>query len=1096
MRGYWLTVRIKAASGLGAVCFLTACATCLFAQDAVPSGQDPCPAEISQAVHDCGLTLASLESKILAVAQAPGNVRKLVARQTAGSVELYVLEISDGTSAKGDAAPYANGSGLSSRIDVLLSAGQQIRVSNPSKDKAATVLLTAEPAQTADGNSAREQAAEEDFARAELVRVHDTKDQGDAIKLYDRAIAGWQAAGNQRQVASALIWKSDYLINNQSNGALAATILQEASGLLGSLDPIEVAHYWQVSAFTHVLKGDYDAALSDYGISLGFCEKAGDLAYEAKLLDNRARIELVQGKTQAAMESETSAADLAKRAGDLRREAYVEEDLGSIESTLGDFEASYRAYGQALQLLKQLPPNPRIEAAVWTDLSDYYLTLGDLGRAKDSLDQALAVWKTTSYPIGLVDTLNNYGDLYVIKGQPKTARSYFNQALDTSEKIGYERGSIALLTGLGESYLIEKDGQQAETTLERAEARAKKAGQEDSEVNIECDLGDAALLRRDFKRAGEYYEKCHALSVESHDAYHEIRGEGSLANTDFKSGALEEAETHCERALGGIEAIRGHLRNQDLRTSFLASEHAYYDLEIQILMRLGNAHPGEGYAWRAFLISERGRARALLDQVTAANNDVRGVASEALLAEYEDVRRRLRVLEAKTLTNGGVNESAASTGTRTAIGRLTIQEQQLHGEVAGSAEGEGASSSAFTLDTLQSLLPDSHSVLMEYWMGENGGYAWSITRRGMRSFRLSPRAELNRQCAAFRKALLATAVRDPRISIEERVRTHAAMEARWKQLGAKLAVTLFPPSALPPFTSTVLVVGDGAIESVPFVALPGLSVVPAANGQRRGITFLNEPSTSVFVFLQNRSVNLRSSRAVRLAVFTADSSREKSSVRQERQTAADSARLSDDLMRLPFTGDEAASIRSIFGADAVQTFSASSISPAALRNLDWKEFSIGHFAMHAILNQRYAELTGLSFGEQAGTEVRMSTDSGPASERLLWYGDICNMHAKLDLVVLSACDTALGERIPGEGLRGLTQAFFAAGSQRVLGTLWEVDDQATSEWMRHFYQTLKETRSPAKALSRAQQAMAADPEWSDSYYWAGFVLAGDWRPIP
>ena len=162
-----------------------------------------------------------------------------------------------------------------------------------------------------------------------------------------------------------------------------------------------------------------------------------------------------------------------------------------------------------------------------------------------------------------------------------------------------------------------------------------------------------------------------------------------------------------------------------------------------------------------------------------------------------------------------------------------------------------------------------------------------------------------------------------------------------------------------------------------------------------------------------------------------------------------------------------------------------------MRNLDWNQFSIGHFAMHAILNQRYADLTGLSFAGNTG-----GSDSASDAGRLLWYGDICNLHARLELVVLSACDTALGERIPGEGLRGLSQAFFAAGSQRVLGTLWEVDDQATSEWMRQFYQALKETRSPAKALRRAQQAMAADPQWSDSYYWAGFVLAGDWRPIP
>jgi CHAT domain-containing protein len=1076
-----------AAGSLGAVFLFVASASCLAAQTVSPAVELPCAvlslAAVMQDPDGCAVTLSPLETKTLRLAIPAGSVRKLIAEQTSGSVELRLSQAEN--AAAGNSDSRANASGLHSKIRVLLSAGQQVSITNPSKDKPATVTVMAEPSHIADRDSAREQSAESDFAHAEFLRARDTRGPEDALKLYDRAIATWRALGDREQLASALIWKSDFFVNNQSNGAVAAATLQQAADFLNVLEPIEVAHYWQVLAFTHAEKAEYDAALSSYTTSLEFCEKVGDASYEAKLLDNIARIQFMQGKAETATATEFRAADFARRAGDTRREAYVEEMLGAVESSLGDFEAAYQAYGRALLLLKQLPPNPRIQAAVWTDLSDYYLTLGDLGKVRDSLEQALAMWKTTSYPVGLVDTLNNLGDLYILKGQPKTARAYFARALDTSEKIGYERGSIALLTGTGESYLAQKDGVRAQRILVRAEARAEKAGQDDSEISIECDLGDAAVLRRDFKRASEYYEKCRAQAVTSHDQYNEIRSEGSLAHAAFESGALEEAETHCEHALGGIEAIRGHLRNQDLRTSFLASQHAYYDLDIQILMRLGREHPDEGYVWRAFLIAERARARTLLDQVTAANSDVSAVASQALLAEYDDVQRRLRRLEARPTAQDGAQENAASSATRSVVARLTVTEHELHQEIAAEGTAEGAPSAGLTLESLQSILPDDHSALMEYWTGENASYAWSITREGIRNFRLPPSTILDPQCAAFRKALLATAVRDPRISIEERVRNQSAMEAKWKQLGASLAATLFPASALPANTSTVLVIGDGGVETLPFVTLPGLSLIPSASGRLRRITFLNEPSATVFSLLEERSM---SSRPFRLAVFTADPSPDRSSTRGPRKSIEDtSLNHPDDSTPLPFTGNEANSIRDIFGPDAVQTFPAASISPSALRNLDWKGFSIGHFAMHAVLNQKYAELTALSFGEKP--------DSGSHSGRLLWYGDIRNLHAKLELVVLSACNTALGEQVPGEGLRGLTQAFFAAGSQRVVGTLWEVDDQATSEWMRHFYQALKETRSPAKALQRAQRTMASDPRWSDPYYWAGFVLAGDWRPI-
>ena len=100
-----------------------------------------------------------------------------------------------------------------------------------------------------------------------------------------------------------------------------------------------------------------------------------------------------------------------------------------------------------------------------------------------------------------------------------------------------------------------------------------------------------------------------------------------------------------------------------------------------------------------------------------------------------------------------------------------------------------------------------------------------------------------------------------------------------------------------------------------------------------------------------------------------------------------------------------------------------------------------------------------------------------------------------DLVVLSACRTALGKEIKGEGLVGLTRAFMYAGAPRVVASLWQVNDHATAELMTHFYQgILQQKLSPAAALRAAQRALSRDPRWREPYLWAGFVLQGDWRP--
>jgi CHAT domain-containing protein len=497
-----------------------------------------------------------------------------------------------------------------------------------------------------------------------------------------------------------------------------------------------------------------------------------------------------------------------------------------------------------------------------------------------------------------------------------------------------------------------------------------------------------------------------------------------------------------------IEATRGQLRNQDLRTSYFASQHGYYDLDIQILERLAQQHPGQGYAWQAFLIAERARARTLLDQVTAT--DTHTEASPALLALYEDVQRRLRRME----THDAQTSKAA-------IERLTVSEHQLHAEILadGTPGDTGNAAHPLTLQALEGALPGPRAALVEYWTGAQASYAWSVTSNGIRSVRLPPAAQVSRQCASFRKALLAGVSSDPRLTAEQRAAGQSAQQAELRQLSAELEHILLPPGLLHPATSTVFIIGDGAIDSVPFAAL------------RKG-TFLNEPSATIFSVLETNPVIPH---PMRLAVFAADSS-------------SASAPHSAQLPALPFAGDEARMIRATMGNDATHLFSGSAISRASLQNLNWNDFSIGHFAMHAVLNEHYAELSGLTLGSEPA--------SHGDSANFLWYGDVCHLRARLDLVVLSACDSARGEQVAGEGLRGLTQAFFAAGSQRVVGTLWPVDDQATSEWMRHFYGWLKKTRSPARALEEAQKTMAADPQWSAPYYWAGFVLAGDWRPLP
>ena len=193
-----------------------------------------------------------------------------------------------------------------------------------------------------------------------------------------------------------------------------------------------------------------------------------------------------------------------------------------------------------------------------------------------------------------------------------------------------------------------------------------------------------------------------------------------------------------------------------------------------------------------------------------------------------------------------------------------------------------------------------------------------------------------------------------------------------------------------------------------------------------------------------------------------------------------------DFVRLRFSRNEAEEIARLAPADSVLKALDFDASRDTVLRPDFGDYRIVHFATHSLLNNAHPELSGvvLSLVDRAGR---------PQNGFLRLY-DIYNLRLNADLVVLSACQTALGEEIKGEGLVGLTRGFLYAGAPRVVATLWKVDDRTTSEVMKRFYEgMLARGQRPAAALRDAQVAMLKAKGWEAPYYWAAFTLQGEWR---
>jgi CHAT domain-containing protein len=187
-----------------------------------------------------------------------------------------------------------------------------------------------------------------------------------------------------------------------------------------------------------------------------------------------------------------------------------------------------------------------------------------------------------------------------------------------------------------------------------------------------------------------------------------------------------------------------------------------------------------------------------------------------------------------------------------------------------------------------------------------------------------------------------------------------------------------------------------------------------------------------------------------------------------------------------YTRQEADAIKA--GAPAGKVFEAVDFqaSRSTASNPALSAYRTIHFATHGLLNGKHPQLSGLVFS--------MVDERGRPQDGFLRLKDIYNLNLPVDLVVLSGCQTGLGEEISGEGLIGLTRGFMYAGASRVAASLWNVSDMATAELMANFYKAMEgDGMRPAAALRTAQIRMWRQKHWESPYYWAAFQIHGEWQ---
>ncbi|HYN26307.1 MAG TPA: CHAT domain-containing protein [Pyrinomonadaceae bacterium] len=591
-----------------------------------------------------------------------------------------------------------------------------------------------------------------------------------------------------------------------------------------------------------------------------------------------------------------------------------------------------------------------------------------------------------------------------------------------------------------------------------------------------------------------------------------------IARLKRDRGNLTEARTYMDTALSIIESIRTKVASQELRASFLASVKHCYELYTDLLMHMHQQQPNVGYDALALQISERARARSLLELLAESRAQIRQGVDPLLLEREHNLQLLLNAKAERQmrLLSGAPTAEQAQAAAKE-IAALTTEYQQVEAQIRQNSPRYAALTQPqpLSLREIQTQVLDSETLLLEYSLGEHQSYVWAVTPTSLHSYELPERTEI--ETAARRVYELLTA-RNRRLdgeTAEARRARVAQADAAYPEAAAALSKMLLGPVASQLGKKRLLIVSDGALQYVPFAALPEPATTAIARPGAQpplivGHEIVSLPSASTLSVLR-REVGERRPATKIVAVladpvFDKDDERLKSvnvikkigapvgqspepslpgGVERTRGDIGDD--LAQRLPRLYGTRHEATAITSLVSTrEGMQALDFAANRTTAT-SAELSQYRIVHFATHGFINNVHPELSGivLSLVDQAGQP----------QDGFLRVHEIFNLKLSAELVVLSACRTGLGKEVKGEGLIGLTRGFMYAGTPRVVVSLWSVTDKATAELMARFYKKMlgAERQSAAAALRAAQVEMWKERRWEAAYYWAAFILQGEWK---
>ncbi|MBN1570173.1 MAG: CHAT domain-containing protein [Acidobacteria bacterium] len=787
----------------------------------------------------------------------------------------------------------------------------------------------------------------------------------------------------------------------------------------------------------------------------------------------------LSGERQRALEYYDRSLQMLQTIGDLSGRYNVLGGIAYLYAGLGEKEKALHYYLKALDLAR-LAKDLAEEASDLNFISAIYMDLGDFRNALRYSQQSVLVNRSMPSTLGEAYALETLGKALVALGKQEDAMKNYEQALELSRK-----GSDRFLEGL----LFNGLGQ-----LHFGSGRLQEA--------IDC------------------YRQALSLQQNSKDSVRMPATLYNLARAEREAGNLDNAIQYADQGLKIAESLRGKVASHELRGAYLASVHQQYEFMIDSLMRLHGLRSSEQSIARALQTSEMARARSLLESLVEARADIRQGADPVLLEQERSLQKSLNAkAERKMQLLGREHSVQEEAAIAEEISAITEEYERVQAQIRSRSPHYAALTQPQPLDLpgIQQMVMDDETLLLEYSLGEEQSWLWAVTPTTIQGYELPRRAEIEARANRVREFMLARQrrAREAAASYQQRIRR---ADGEYQAEAEALGRMLLGPVAERLESQRLLIVSDGALQYLPFGALPKPG--RQGNGKKAELQpsalliedheIVHLPSASVLAVIRQETSRrpLPPKTLVVLAdpVFEADDPRVQHQGLSAKPAAALSARnkaksstespralreidISDQRLvasRLLATREEADAIMALVPEGAGLKILGFDANKSLAMGPELGRYRIVHFATHGFIDSKHPELSALV--------LSLFDEQGRPQDGYLRLHDIYNLRLPVELVVLSACSSALGKDVRGEGLVGIVRGFMYAGAARVLASLWKVEDDATAALMKLFYQKmLQEGLPPVTALRMAQLDIRKQKRWQSPYYWAAFVLQGEWK---